>query len=1036
LQARWAEVERCLDQVLDLEPDARPELLARIRSDAPEIGAEVERLLDAMSSNKEFLQNPAPAYAAPLITGMVEEHDLAPGTVLGNYEITGELGRGGMATVYLATDRRLNRPVAIKVLRPGIARGLGADRFLREIEIVSRLSHPHILPLLDSGGSGEFLWYAMPYVEGNTLRLLLERERRLSIEQALKIAADLATALSWAHAHDIVHRDIKPENILLQDDQAILTDFGLARAIQIASGQQLTSSGLLMGTPCYMSPEQADPDAVIDGRSDIYSLGCTLYEMLAGQPPFQGPDAQSIVAQHLACPAPSLKVLRPTVPDWLDAVVQTALAKTPADRFSSAAELSDALSAREGFTASRRGRQAPSTLSRSRKRHLFALRSAMLLGLGALLTWGTGALRSGERPALDENLVAIAPFDVIGAGTEIWREGVIDLLSRNLDGAGPLRVITPAIAIREWSRMAHQASAQQLGYRTGAGLSIAGSVVLSGGDSVVLSASVHDLDAEEILGEVRVAGPAFRIDLVVDSLTMGLLHAISRTRPIGAVRVAAARSASLPALKAYLQGEQYFRRAAWDSATGYFERAAELDPRFALAFHRIFQSRGFPTPGIDSLVWTYALRAGALNHGLPARESLLIAADSILAPIVVASQPDTVIIYRVNRALGILQVAARQFPNDPEVWYQIGRTRSRFGWLVGVMPQQTVESLRRAIELDSAFAPAYVELLGIAMVAEGAEATNRYLADYLRLQPTGPPANVARFAYLLMNPQQARPGEVEAILDTASAVLLYQTFTILEWWPDSAETATRLARELVTRPPDPNLSSDPAFGRRVLSYSLAWRGHVEEAYRIRSSSWLAFFSELALLGGVPPDTASAVFGRTLQANPWPSPNLVFALPWWCQLGDTISLLEVVTRADRLHPSARKDPATGYLREAARAYLALSRADTTTALERFLSLSHSTNYLAIGDWERYVTIRLLNSRRRYRDALERINKEVRSTAWPYDVLVAFERGRALEGLRDGKAALSYTEVADAWAHADRSLQPVVRESRAALTRLEQ
>src|SRR6185503_9508575 len=155
-------------------------------------------------------------------------------------------------------------------------------------EIVSRLTHPHILPLLDSGGSGELLWYIMPYVEGDSLRILLDRERRLPIDQVLQIAVDVASALSWAHTHDIIHRDIKPENILLEGGQAVVSDFGLARAVRIAAGQEITDSGLVLGTPSYMSPEQAQPDEVIDGRSDIYSLGCTLYEMLAGQPPFSG----------------------------------------------------------------------------------------------------------------------------------------------------------------------------------------------------------------------------------------------------------------------------------------------------------------------------------------------------------------------------------------------------------------------------------------------------------------------------------------------------------------------------------------------------------------------------------------------------------------------------------------------------------------------------------------------------------------------------------------------------------------------------
>jgi serine/threonine-protein kinase len=324
-----------------------------------------------------------------------------------------------MAIVYLATDRRHHRQVAVKVLRPEIARCLGADRFLREIEIVSGLTHPHILPLLDSGGSGELLWYIMPYVEGDTLRLLLQRERRLPIEQVLQITADLASALSWAHTHHIVHRDIKPENILLEGGQAVISDFGLARAVRIAAGEELTDSGLVLGTPSYMSPEQAQPGEVIDGRSDIYSLGCTIYEMLAGQPPFSGPDAQSIIVQHLGCPAPSLRVLRPTVPPWLDQVVMTALAKTPADRFTSGEAFAAALRAGTMPTDF-----VPGSASGDRPwpvRRAMRWLTALMVAAGVFVLIARTMRESAtSRPALSglgSPIVLVSPFQAVGDDT-------------------------------------------------------------------------------------------------------------------------------------------------------------------------------------------------------------------------------------------------------------------------------------------------------------------------------------------------------------------------------------------------------------------------------------------------------------------------------------------------------------------------------------------------------------------------------------------------------------------------------------------
>src|SRR5439155_165608 len=216
------------------------------------------------------------------------------------YTIERELGRGGMATVYLAEDLKHHRKVAIKVLKPDLAAALGPERFLREIEIAAGLSHPHILPLHDSGEAGGLLYYVMPFVEGESLRDRLNREQQLPLEDALQITREVADALTYAHSHDVAHRDIKPENILLQARHAVVSDFGIARAITAAAGGNLTATGVAIGTPAYMSPEQASGQSQVDERSDIYSLGCVLYEMLAGEPPFTGPSAESIVRQHLA----------------------------------------------------------------------------------------------------------------------------------------------------------------------------------------------------------------------------------------------------------------------------------------------------------------------------------------------------------------------------------------------------------------------------------------------------------------------------------------------------------------------------------------------------------------------------------------------------------------------------------------------------------------------------------------------------------------------------------------------------------------
>src|SRR5213596_151254 len=259
------------------------------------------------------------------------------------YAIDRELGRGGMATVYVAQDRRHAREVAIKVLRPDVAAAIGAERFLREIAIAARLTHPHVLPLIDSGQADGSLYYVMPYVRGETLRERLVREQRFALKDALRIARELGAGLDYAHREEFVHRDVKPENVLLADGHAVLADFGIARAIFQAGGEHVTEVGLAIGTPDYMSPEQAAGDRELDGRCDVYALACVVYEMVAGEPPFSGDSARAIVAKHLSEPPAPLRARRPDAPAAVEQALARALAKDPADRFAGVAAFITAL---------------------------------------------------------------------------------------------------------------------------------------------------------------------------------------------------------------------------------------------------------------------------------------------------------------------------------------------------------------------------------------------------------------------------------------------------------------------------------------------------------------------------------------------------------------------------------------------------------------------------------------------------------------------------------------------------------------------
>ena len=240
-------------------------------------------------------------------------------SLAGRYVIERELGRGGMATVYLARDLQHERPVALKVLHPELAASLGAERFQREIRMAASLQHPHILGVYDSGSIDEYLWFTMPFVEGESLRDRLNREGQLTIPDAVRITREAALALDFAHRHGVVHRDIKPENILLIDGQAMVADFGIARAMQ-SGGESLTQTGMSIGTPAYMSPEQASGERNVDARTDVYALGCVLYEMLAGEPPFAGPTAQAVIVRVMTETARSLTAVRATITPQLAAV--------------------------------------------------------------------------------------------------------------------------------------------------------------------------------------------------------------------------------------------------------------------------------------------------------------------------------------------------------------------------------------------------------------------------------------------------------------------------------------------------------------------------------------------------------------------------------------------------------------------------------------------------------------------------------------------------------------------------------------------
>jgi len=483
---------------------------------------------------------------------------LVSAALSGRYRIEREIGRGGMATVFLAEDEKHHRRVAVKVLQPDLSPALTSERFLREIEVAARLTHPHILPLHDSGEAAGLLYYVMPFIDGQTLRSRLENEGPLPIDETLRVVSEVADALDHAHRAGIVHRDIKPENLLFASGHALVSDFGIARVAAAAGGERLTATGLLLGTPAYMSPEQAAGAEVLDARSDIYSLACVAYEMFSGTPPFTGPTAQAVMARHAIDAVPTLRTLRPTLPEAVDRVLQKALAKVPADRFLTATEFAIALARACPVDSMGPVTRRRSWLDRHRSRAASLAGAAgvlLLLLLAASRNWLGGA--SASRLAS----VAVLPFDNLAGDSaqQYLVEGMQNALVGALGQVGALRVVwTQSRGAR--ARLAQRAlTTSQLAHELGAD-GVVNASVLRTGDSVQIQ--VRLFRAEGQLAWAQDFGGDLRGLL---SLCGEVAQAIAREARGEVNAAAAARLSALPGIdpetyESYLRGMYYLAR--------------------------------------------------------------------------------------------------------------------------------------------------------------------------------------------------------------------------------------------------------------------------------------------------------------------------------------------------------------------------------------------------------------------------------------------------------------------------------------------
>ena len=624
------------------------------------------------------------------------------------YRIEREIGAGGMATVYLAHDVKHERKVAIKVLHPELAAAVGHERFLREITTTANLRHPHILPLYDSGEVGGFIFYAMPFVEGETLRDRLVREKQLPLDAALQIAREVADALSYAHGRGVVHRDIKPENILLESGHAVVADFGIARAVSAAGASSLTQVGSAIGTPTYMSPEQAAGERDLDGRSDLYALACVTYEMLAGQPPFTGATVESLIHQHLVATPRPVSQVRSAVPESVSAAVHRALAKSPADRFASLSEFSAALSTASPSRTQSSGAATP------RGRTMGVLVGLAVVALIGFIWFGLRGARSVA--AGDPDVIAVLPFRVGGdPSIDYLRESMLDLLQARLSGGSGPRTVEPRTLLAAWRRavtsegedLSEEAS-RALATKLGAGRVLLGSAIVTPTE-LTLSGTLTRTGDGRVLARENVSGSPDSIAALVNRLTAALL--IREAGEAGERSVGLA-AAPLDALQEYLAGRKAYRRGDYFGAMNLYRRAFAGDSNFveaalAMVVTNAWIGTVFTVEGYNVIPQVYRMR-----DRLGARDRGLFLAMPAVGPEYPKSADYVSVIAQAERA-------ANEAPDSPEHWHLLGQLLTSYGPAIGLTDLRRREgaAFDRAIALDSSFTIAIGARIGAAIAA-------------------------------------------------------------------------------------------------------------------------------------------------------------------------------------------------------------------------------------------------------------------------------------------------------------------------------
>lgn len=961
-----------------------------------------------------------------------------------------ELGGGGMSRVFVARDTTLERDVVVKVLAPELAQELSVERFAREIALAAGLQHANIVPLLTAGATSDGVpYYLMPFVDGESLEGVLESRGALPIAEVQLVLRDVVRALAVAHARGVVHRDIKPGNVMLSGGAAVVTDFGIAKAMSSAREESgstdgdssLTRMGTSIGTPNYMAPEQGAGDPDTDHRADIYALGAMTYELLTGSPPFGNRPAHTQLVAHLSEAPVHVSEHRPETPAALADLVMACLAKDPDDRPQTAQEVLDRLSAPGGTTAATVAGQAATPtavgstagatagVGGSKGRGIMYTALGVVLVAGAL--FGYSKLRKAPLNP-DGTLLAVMPFTVRDASLQVWREGLVDVLSRSLDGAGNLRISSPSSSIAASPERADASTAAALASTLGAGLVLYGDLGTIGPDSVHLRAALYDAGMQGMRRDFDVRGEATRLDALADSLAIRVLRELSASGTLAGGKLSSMGTASLPALKAFVTGQRLYRAGRADSARAAFEEAVAADTTFSLAWRGLAAT--YIRMGRENEPQAQQALAQAIRFkaGRSPRDSMLLHADSLrLSVLPSLNTPNGALgeFESIGPLLTTLREATRRYPDDAELWLELGDASFHFGEFAVPADTSAAASFARAVQLDSTLLVPYFHGNALAMRTGNRDRVRRYTQRMGTLQ-----TEAVRPYYELIGELLDSAPEISSRADSMLSVLpagqVAGAMQQLAIMIDSLQVIDAVVARQLERP-SPTANPTEVDGlNSTVAYVLAVRGRMRESASVETALPLGFRAQLSSMGAIPEQEIVDDARRQVRRDP---ASVVALVPFLSRMRDSVLLREIADSLSARAAAGVPGTTPGQLSIAEAGWL-LARGDSAAALEALLepSLLACSGTPCSG----YQLAELLVAAGRDRDAARTLDRWLPS-AFPAALYPtgALLRGQIAERLDDrARAIRMYEQVVARWGRGDDSVRETVDEAREGLQRL--